>query len=77
MVYLKSLLLGIGGAVLASVLWVTVAFVLPLFGPLLIGRGSGTGGVSSAYVGSGSILIAALVGFIIAFAYEWDRLRAA
>ncbi len=76
MVYVKSLLFGIGGAVLASILWVLVAFVLPLFGPMLIGRLRGTGGVSAGYVDSNSILIAAVVGFIIAFAWEWYRLRA-
>jgi hypothetical protein len=76
MVYVKSVLFGIGGAVLASILWVLVAFVLPLFGPLLIGRLRGTGGVSAGYVDSSSILIAAVFGFIIAFAWEWYRLRA-
>jgi hypothetical protein len=30
MVYLKSILFGIGGAVLALVVWFTVAFILPL-----------------------------------------------
>jgi hypothetical protein len=35
----------------------------------------GTGGVSSAYVDSNSILIAALIGFVIAFAWRWYRLR--
>ena len=77
MVYLQSLLFGIGGAVIASFVWCTVAFVLPLFAPMLIGRIRGTGGMSSAQIDSGSILIAALVGFIIGFAWEWYRLRAA
>ena len=77
MVYLKSFLFGIGGAVLAAVLWFTLAFIVPLYGPYLIARIRGTGRISSAYVGSNSILIAALVGFIIAFAWEWHRLRAA
>jgi len=77
MVYLKSFLSGIGGAVLAAVIWFTLAFILPLYGPYLTARIRGTGGVSSAQVGSNSILIAALLGFIIAFAWEWHRLRAA
>jgi hypothetical protein len=76
MVYLKSFLFGIGGAVLAVVLWFTVAFILPLYVPYLVARVKGTGGASSAYVGSDSILIAALIGFIIAFAWAWYRLRA-
>jgi hypothetical protein len=75
MVYLKSFLFGIGGAVLGVVLWITVAFILPLFGPYVIARLRGTGsGGSAGYVGSGSILIAALIGFAIAFAWEWHRL---
>ncbi len=75
-VYLKSFLFGIGGAVIAMVLWITVAFVLPLWLPYLVARVRGTGGISSGYIGSGSILIAALIGFIIAFAWAWYRQRA-
>jgi hypothetical protein len=77
MVYLKSFLFGMGGAVLAVILWFTVAFILPLYVPYLLARVRGTGGVSSGYVSSDSILIAALIGFITAFAWEWYRLRAA
>jgi hypothetical protein len=77
MVYLKSVLFGIGGGVLAAVLWFTLAFILPLYVPYLVARIRGTGGTSSTYIGSSSILIAALLGFIIAFAWEWHRLRAA
>jgi len=77
MVYLKSCLFGMGGAVLAVILWFTVAFILPLYVPYLVARVRGTGGVSSGYVSSDSILIAALIGFIIAFAWEWHRLRTA
>ena len=76
MVYLKSFLFGIGGAVIGVVLWITVAFILPLYVPYLVARVRGTGGISSGYIGSGSILIAALIGFIIAFAWAWYRLRA-
>jgi hypothetical protein len=79
MVYLKSLLFGLGGALLAVVLWITVVFFLPLYGPFLVARLRGTGGVgsSSAHIGSDSVLIVALIGFIIAFALAWYRLRAA
>jgi hypothetical protein len=76
MVYLKSFLFGIGGAVLASVVWITATLVLPIFLPYVIARFSGTGGGSFGSVGSGSILIAALIGFIIAYAWAWHRLRA-
>ena len=77
MMYLKSVLVGVGGAVLASILWTILAVVVPLYGPYVIARIKGTGGASSASVGSGSILIAALIGFIIGFAWEWHRLRSA
>ena len=61
MVFLKGFLFGLGGAVLASVLWITLRLVLPLFLPYAIGRLTGRGGVSSGYVASDSILIAALI----------------
>jgi len=76
MVYLKSFLFGIGGAVLAVVLWFTVAFILPLWVPYLTARVRGAGGGSSASIGSSSILIAALIGFVLAFAWRWYRARA-
>jgi hypothetical protein len=77
MIYIKSLLFGAGGAVLASVLWIIVAFVLPISMPYLVARIRGTGGMSSAYMSSDSILVVALLGFIIGFAWEWYRLRSA
>jgi hypothetical protein len=76
LVYLKSLLFGIGGAVLAVVFWITVAIILPLFVPYLVGRVTGAGGFSYGDVDSNSILIAALIGFIIAFTLAWYQLRA-
>jgi hypothetical protein len=77
MIYLKSLVFGIAGAVVASVLWIMIVFVLPVFAPYVIGRLRGTGGASTGYVSSGSVLIAALIGFLLAFAWEWHRLRSA
>jgi hypothetical protein len=61
----------------ASLLWIAVAFVLPIYVPYVIVRMKGTGGLSSASIGSGSILIAAVIGFITAFGWEWHRLRSA
>ncbi|MBI1874517.1 MAG: hypothetical protein HYS05_11630 [Acidobacteria bacterium] len=77
MIYLKSLVFGIGGAVVASVLWIMIAFVLPMWAPYVIGRLRGTGGVSTGYISSGSVVIAALIGFLVAFAWQWHRLRSA
>ena len=76
MIYLKSVLFGVGGAALAAVLWITVKFVLPLYLPYVVSRITQTGGASGASITSGSILIAGLAGFAIAFAWEWRRLRA-
>jgi len=76
MIYLKSVLFGVGGAVLAAILWITVKFVLPMYVPYVISRIRQTGGASGARITSDSIWIAALVGFIIAFAWGWHRLRA-
>lgn len=75
MVYLKSFLFGLAGAAIAVVLWITVAVVLPIFVPYLVARVRGTGGMSAGSVGSDSILIAALIGFIAASAWSWYRLR--
>ena len=72
---MKSFLFGIGGAVIGAVLWFTVAFILPLWVPYLVGRVRGTGGSSFGRITSDSILIAALIGFIIAFVWAWYRLR--
>lgn len=75
MIYLKSVLFGVGGAVLAAAVWITLRFILPIFLPYAIARIRQTGGGSGARITSDSIWIAALVGFIIAFAWEWHRLR--
>jgi hypothetical protein len=71
MIYLKSVLFGVGGAVLSAVLWVIVAFVLPIlvqYASVRLRRNAGIGAVGGS-IDSISILIAALIGFIIAFVY--------
>lgn len=75
MVYFKLFLVGLGGAVLASVIWLVAAFILPLYVPYVVERIRGRGGVSSAYVSSDSVLVAAVIGFLIAAMWEWYRLR--
>jgi hypothetical protein len=76
--YLKSALVGIAGALAASVIWVTATLVLPIAAPLLISRISGTegSGVAGASVGSGSILIAGLVGFVAGFYWQFRKINA-
>jgi hypothetical protein len=63
--YVKIFLAGLGVAIGAAVLWIFVSFVLPIFGPMLIARLLNRGGASAASIGSGSILVAALIGFAI------------
>lgn len=60
----------------AAVLWVLVAFVMPIWVPVLLSRLSSDGGSGafSAYITSGSILLAALVGFVLGFYWEFRRL---
>ena len=70
MMYLRSFVFGIGGAIIAAVLWIVVAFVLPIVAPYVIGRLRGTGGVSTGYLSSNSVLIATLIGFLVAFVWR-------
>jgi hypothetical protein len=65
MLYIKAFLAGVAGAIAAATLWVLVAFVLPIAVPMLASRlrPSQGGGIAAATIGSGSILLAALVGF--------------
>jgi hypothetical protein len=77
MLYVKSVLIGIGGAIVAALLWIVVSFVLPIFGPMLVGRMLNRGGVGGASITSDSILLAALLGFIVAASWALHRFRVA
>jgi hypothetical protein len=73
MVYLKSALFGIVGAIAASVLWILAVFVLPILIPSLLSRlGGGDGsGAAGSTITSNSILVAALIGFVAAFFWKF------
>jgi hypothetical protein len=71
--YLKSVIVGIVAAVVAAVMWVVAVLVLPILLPFLMSRFTGSGGVGAASVGSGSILAAALVGFLAGFFWKLTR----
>ncbi len=75
MLYLKSSLVGIGGAIVATSLWIVVSFVLPIFMPMLVNRLLGRGGASGASITSDSILLAVLIGFIAAAGWGLRRFR--
>jgi type II secretory pathway component PulF len=77
MMYLKSILVGIVGAVAASMLWILTVFVVPLLIQFSMSRDTGSGGIGAVSVGvldSGLVLAAALVGFAIGFFWEHRRL---
>ena len=73
MIYLKSVLFGVVGAIVLSVLWILAAFVLPLLIPQLLSRiGGGDGaGAAGARITSNSILVAALIGFAAGFYWKF------
>jgi hypothetical protein len=70
--YLTAAGVGVLTAIATATLWIVVRFVLPLAVPILLSRigasqsGSGSAG---AVIGSGSILLAALVGFVGGFVW--------
>jgi hypothetical protein len=61
---------GVLTGIAAAILWIAVRFVLPLAYPFFLARvgttQSGSGG-AGAVIGSGSILLAALLGFLGGF----------
>ena len=69
--YLTAAGFGVLTAIATAMLWIVVKFVLPIVVPLflsrlalgLAGRQSGVG-IAGAFIGSGSILLAALLGFV-------------
>jgi hypothetical protein len=71
--YIKSVVVGIIAAGVAAVVWVVVVGVLPIAVPFVIGKFFGTGGTASAYITSGTVLVAALVGFVLGFVWRFRR----
>jgi len=71
--YLKSVIVGTVAAVICAVIWVVAVVVLPILLPFLMSRFTGSGGGGAARVGSGSILAAALVGFLAGFFWKFTR----
>ena len=65
--YLAAAGFGVLTAIATAILWIVIAFVLPIALPFLLSRTglsqSGSGG-AGAVIGSGSILLAALLGFV-------------
>jgi hypothetical protein len=75
--YLTAAGVGVLTAIATAILWIVVRFVLPLAVPIFLARTgavqSGSGG-AGAVIGSGSILLAALLGFVGGFVWMlWRR----
>jgi hypothetical protein len=70
--YLTAAGFGLLTAIATAILWILVRFVLPIVVPLFlswIGVSRPGVGVAGAFIGSGSILLAALLGFVGGFAW--------
>lgn len=74
MIYIKSIAIGIVGAVVAAVLWIVASFVLPIVFALLMAPAAGSGGIGAVAIDSVSILGAALIGFTVACYWQLRRL---
>jgi hypothetical protein len=63
--YLAAAGFGVLTAIATAILWIVVRFVLPIAVPFFLSRfGPPGAGSASAVIGSGSILLAALLGFV-------------
>jgi hypothetical protein len=77
--YLWAIGLGLLTAIGTAILWVVVSFVLPLALPFLFRTDATRSGSASvgAMIGSGSILLAALLGFVAGLMWMlWRRQKA-
>jgi hypothetical protein len=75
--YLTAAGVGVLTGIATAILWIVVRFILPIAMPLFLSRigatESGSGG-AGAVIGSGSILLAALLGFVGGFVWMiWRR----
>jgi hypothetical protein len=70
--YLTAAGFGFLTAIATAVLWIVVQFVLPLAVPLFLSRIGATqsaNGDAGAVIGSESIFLAALLGFVVGFVW--------
>jgi hypothetical protein len=73
MVYLKATAVGVLGAALCAVLWFVGALALPLMWQMWAERDQRAAGIGAVSAGSGAILLAALIGFVLSFAWVVRR----
>jgi hypothetical protein len=65
-VYLKATAMGLVSAVLFAAVWMWAALWIPIWWQMWLTRNEG-GGVGASSVGSGSVLLAAIIGFALGF----------
>jgi hypothetical protein len=77
MAYVKSLIAGFAGGLFAAVLWIVVPACVAIVSSIFTTMSTGSGGIGFvvAVPTSASALIAALVGFIVAFVWYLRRSR--
>jgi hypothetical protein len=73
MIYLKSAVVGMVTAIIFGGAWTWAALWIPMWWQMWQQRNQGGGGTAMAGVGSGSILLAALIGFILGFVLTMRR----
>jgi hypothetical protein len=75
--YLSAVGAGVLTAIATAVVWIIGSFVLPIVVPMFLSRIGATqsgSGVGAAFIDSGSILLAALLGFVGGFTWIlWRR----
>ena len=66
MIYLKATAVGIVTALVFGAGWIWAALQIPIWWQMWQARNQG-GGIGASSVGSGSVLLAALIGFSVGF----------
>jgi hypothetical protein len=75
MIYVKATAVGIVSGLLLAIVWVLAAGWLPIFFWMFLTRNDSGGGGAGTVVGSGSALLAALIGFVTGFYWTVRRAR--
>jgi len=72
-IYLKSAVAGIIGAVAAVAIWLIAEFVSPIVLALVFSRVTGAGGIGAVSSGTLTIFTVALLGFLAGFVWQFRR----
>jgi hypothetical protein len=75
MLYLKATAAGIVSGLLLATVWLLTALWLPVYFEVFLGWLRNEGGTGASSVGSGSVLLAAIIGFILGFYWTIHRSR--